>query len=88
MSTPVTYCQALRGDGSPCPNPASHQHVTQPGTRVMVCGTHLRVLKKREKNGSDEEKLIAWGVTPAPTPSPGQTTPLTDVVSPPIPVDG
>lgn len=86
MSTPVVYCQGLTKAGAPCPRPATHQHVTQLGTRVQVCGTHLRMLKKRERNGSDEEKLAAWGVTPEPTPSPGQTTPLDP--SPPLPVDG
>src|SRR4029077_13579591 len=69
-------CQALRADGSPCPHAAIHQHVTQQGTRVMVCGTHLRMLKKRERLNSDEEKLQEWGITPEPTPSPGQTTPV------------
>lgn len=80
-------CQALLKDGSPCPNPGRHQHVTQTGASIMVCGRHLRVLHKRERLGSDEEALIAWGVKPMPTPSPGQTTPLIDP-SPPMPVDG
>lgn len=82
-------CQARTKDGAPCTRQATHQHVTQLGTRVSVCGSHLRVLRKRERNGSDEEKLAAWGVTPEPTPSPGQTGPVVTVdPSPPIPVDG
>jgi hypothetical protein len=80
-------CQAKRKNGSPCPNPASHTHETDTHVLVYVCGTHLRMLHRRERSGSDEEKLAAWGITPAPVPSPGQTTPLT-AVSPPIPVDG
>lgn len=82
----TAQCQALRADGSPCPNPASHQHTTQAGTRVAVCGTHLRMLTRRERSGSDEEKLAAWGVTPEPTPSPGQTTPAEPID--PSPADG
>lgn len=86
MSTPM-LCQARTASGAPCVRIAHHSHITQSGTSVLVCGSHLRVLKKRERLGSDEEQLQSWGVVPVPTPSPGQTTPLGDV-SPPLPVDG
>jgi hypothetical protein len=56
------YCQAKRADGSPCPNPGIHIHKTDPGVVVNVCGTHLRMLKKRERLDSDEQKLEAWGI--------------------------
>lgn len=71
MST--VLCQGQTKDGSPCQRPATHQHVTQLGTRVSVCGTHLRMLKKRERNGSDEEKLASWGVTDPALTNPGAT---------------
>lgn len=74
-------CQAMTKAGTPCTRQANHQHVTQIGTRVSVCGTHLRVLHKLERLGSDEERLTEWGVTAPGLTSPGST-------SPPIPVDG
>jgi len=79
MST--IMCQALRKDGTPCPRPATHQHVTQIGTRVSVCGQHLRVLRKRERLNSDEEKLQEWGIT-----DPGLTNP--GATGHPIPPEG
>ena len=76
MSAYNVTCQARNKDGAACQRKATHVHTTQAGSSVWVCGTHLRVLRKRERLGSDEEALQAWGVVPAPTPSPGQTTPL------------
>lgn len=64
------FCQAKRADGTPCPHPATHVHKTDPGVVVNVCGTHLRMLKRREGSESDEEKLVAWGLAPAPAPVP------------------
>jgi hypothetical protein len=83
----TVQCQAITKAGHQCPRPGSHLHTTQIGTPVRVCGTHVKVLRKRERLGSDEEALQEWGVIPTPTPSPGQTTPLTSP-SPPLPVDG
>lgn len=74
-------CQALTKHGDPCTRQATHQHVTQLGTRVEVCGTHLKVLRKRERLGSDEETLREWGAVPPAITNPGST-------SPPMPVDG
>jgi hypothetical protein len=60
-------CQAKRADGSPCPHPATHVHATALGPIVNVCGAHRRVLVRRERSGSAEAKLRAWGVeTPIP----------------------
>jgi hypothetical protein len=76
----MNTCQAKRKDGTPCPNPATHQHTTDTHVLVALCGTHLRMLKRRERSGSDEEKLTAWGVLPEPNISPGQTTPADPIV--------
>lgn len=81
MSTGIVYCQAREASGDPCPHPATHQHVTDTGVRVHVCGTHLRMLTSRERPGSDEEKLREWGVT-----DPGLTNP--GATGHPIPPEG
>lgn len=72
MSTPEQMCMAKLHDGRPCPNRASHEHVTDLDVRIALCGQHLRMLKRRERGQSDEEKLAQWGIQPNPT-NPGAT---------------
>ena len=55
-------CQARTAKGAPCSRIARHEHTTQIGTTVSVCSQHLRVLKRRERLRSDEEKLAEWGI--------------------------
>ena len=70
MST--VRCQLFTAAGVECSRPATHQHVTQAGTRVSVCSQHYKYLRRREKDGSDEEALARAGITNTAT-NPGAT---------------
>lgn len=54
-------CQGFFHDGLRCPYAAKHTHHAA-GVSLKLCGTHLRVILKRERLGSEQSLLDRWAV--------------------------
>jgi hypothetical protein len=53
-------CEAYLARGPRCHFAAKHFHRAQTGHKFHLCDVHLRTILRRERIGSDEEKVRDW----------------------------